>query len=607
MKLKNIAYTLVTGAALSLTACSPDDYSLGAVDYDSADLVEGVAFTATKDATNPNIVHLKSLLPTSYNALWQHPQGRDQGPELDLKIPFAGTYAYRYGVQTRGGVVYGDTCYFTIDDFCADFVSDQLWEYLSGGVGKSKKWFLDLDANGVSRYFAGPLYFKGTNDSWLSITEGVDVGGDTWAWDADWNSVAGWAFTSEAKDFGYMEFDLKDGSNVTVVENDLGKTMKGTYMLDTDNHTLQFTDAELLHESVYDAAIESWTGTLKLLSLTENTMQVGVYRASERCLICYNFISEDYYNNWSPTVVDTDVTPTLREDWRDYVEQKTNKVITYKLSSDLAYDWCGLDGKAKGITSTSIDGIEDLTLVLNSATKAYSVTTPAGNTVEGVYSLSDDGVFTFDNGLPLVQLSADGAVSFKTNYDKTLRILGFDVDDYSGNLANLWLGLQDVDDMGRVYQYVGFQFVPQIAGDNAVKYTASLNYFDTDWVFSNSENVFITGDGDYTFSISAGSGADGQKPYGIYLDVLKVLKKSPNVDITIKSIKVDGVEMLGQKNMTDENIVRCLGDVNTTARRYILNPWGDFTSWTDMFKFKTSIDVVVSVVMDSGEVKFKGE
>jgi len=41
-------------------------------------------------------------------------------------------------------------------------VDNILWTLLSGGVDKEKTWYLDLDAEGVSRYFAGPLYFYGT-------------------------------------------------------------------------------------------------------------------------------------------------------------------------------------------------------------------------------------------------------------------------------------------------------------------------------------------------------------------------------------------------------------------------------------------------------------
>lgn len=51
-------------AVLSLVAaCSPDDHTLSAPALSPEDLVEGIAFSITHDSSNPNIVHLTSLLP----------------------------------------------------------------------------------------------------------------------------------------------------------------------------------------------------------------------------------------------------------------------------------------------------------------------------------------------------------------------------------------------------------------------------------------------------------------------------------------------------------------------------------------------------------------
>src|SRR6478609_666249 len=132
-------------------SCSPDEPSLGAVDVSSSELVEGIAFKIEHDATNPNIVYLTSLMPSKYTPLWDHPQGRSQAKTVTLKIPFAGTYDVKFGIQTRGGIVYGEPVTFQVDALYADFISDQLWTLLSGGVGKEKTWYLDLDATQISR------------------------------------------------------------------------------------------------------------------------------------------------------------------------------------------------------------------------------------------------------------------------------------------------------------------------------------------------------------------------------------------------------------------------------------------------------------------------
>ena len=123
---------------------------------------------------------------SEYTPLWNHPQGRSQEKKVTLKIPFAGTYDVQFGVETRGGVVYGQKTTFKVDNMYAGFISNELWTLISGGAGKEKTWYLDLDANGVSRFFKGPLYFYGTDDSWTTVTDGQKVEGDSWNWSPDY-------------------------------------------------------------------------------------------------------------------------------------------------------------------------------------------------------------------------------------------------------------------------------------------------------------------------------------------------------------------------------------------------------------------------------------
>src|SRR5687767_13371890 len=142
-------------------ACSPEEHELATASVDSDELVEGIAFSIEHDTDNPNIVYLTSLMDSRFTPLWDHPQGRSQAQTVTLKIPFPGTYTVKFGVQTRGGAVFGEEATFTVDDFYAPFVEDELWTLLSGGVDEEKTWYLDLDADGLSRHFLGPLYFYG--------------------------------------------------------------------------------------------------------------------------------------------------------------------------------------------------------------------------------------------------------------------------------------------------------------------------------------------------------------------------------------------------------------------------------------------------------------
>lgn len=70
------AWLIITVGLFS--ACTPDSFELEGKDVTVDDLVEGIAFSITHDSENPNIVYLKSLMPSSYQVCWQHPQGRSQ-------------------------------------------------------------------------------------------------------------------------------------------------------------------------------------------------------------------------------------------------------------------------------------------------------------------------------------------------------------------------------------------------------------------------------------------------------------------------------------------------------------------------------------------------
>ncbi|MDO4159347.1 MAG: hypothetical protein Q4D41_02705 [Prevotellaceae bacterium] len=593
MKINKLLYTLLAAVTMFFTACSPDEYSLGDMKITSDDLVEGIAYTVTHDADNPNIIYLTSLLPTKYTILWNHPQGRSQESSVTLKIPFAGEYTVQMGVETQAGIVYGPETTFTVDDFCAEFVDNELWTYISGGVGNSKRWYLDVDSKGQCRYFVGPVYFYGTDDNWNSVTLGQTIDGDSWSWAADWGGNS-WVLSDGAQDYGYMEFDLIGGANVTVYDAINNTTTTGTYMIDTDNYTIKLTDVDMLHDPSGTSKCESW-GNITLLALDEDHAQFAVLRTEDPCLLSYNFISEEYRENWTPEEESTDVVPELASDWRDYVEPKTSNIMKFKLDEEQPFDWCNLDGTNKNITTfAAVSDAADLAIEFNHKDNTWTVTTPSGDSYTGTYSLSDDGIYTFDQALPVVQLSQSGNANFKSNADNTLRILSYTVDDYTGSLSDIWLGSRCTDDQGSVYQYLGYHFVLQTGSDDGVRYTSNMNYFNTGWTFINSDNVFVTGDGSYTFTVS---GSDSS-PYGIYIDFLKVLKDNPNFDATVTSIKVDGTSI----SFDDASIERCLGDDETTYRRYILNPWQSVPAFPDasVFSFTSSIEITLNVVMDSG-------
>ena len=226
------------GLILAMFACQPDEFNLGGV-LSKSDL----EYSITQDATDPNMVILESLTP-GVTPLWVTPMGRSTRVKDTLRFPFAGDYEFIYGVESAGGLVQADAFQLNITTNNFDYVTNPLWTMLTGGVGQSKTWVLDLfpkdEAPTYAKYFVGPLYFYGTDDSWATVTEGQTVEGDSWNWKADWAGNGSWLFGSETQlDYGTMTFDLIGGAHLTVDHKILGRQESGTFMLDATNHTMR--------------------------------------------------------------------------------------------------------------------------------------------------------------------------------------------------------------------------------------------------------------------------------------------------------------------------------------------------------------------------------
>lgn len=489
-------FSLLSIVAIMFTSCSPEEFALGAVDVKSEDLVEGIAFKIEHDATNPNIIYLTSLMGAEYTPLWNHPQGRSQEQKVTLKMPFAGTYDVQFGVQTRGGVVYGDTVTFNVENMYAEFISDPLWTLISGGAGKEKTWYLDLDANAVSRYYMGPLYFYGTNDSWLSVTDKVAVGGDSWNWCPDYK---GNSWLMGAADFGSMTFDLKGGANVTVNHKTIASrgTQTGKYMLDVDNHTLKMQGAGILHDSGRDGVVINW-GDIKILSLTENTMQLGVLRdpalsGEGACLLVYNFISKDYFDAWTPGEV-VEPEPTLPTGWQTDISQTVSKSIKWVLSPTTPFNWANLDGSLKnadwtspetyaswtGFTAASAADYAGFSLTLNSDDNTATYVTPNGTTTKGSYTLDEKGIYTFTDIKPNFVICG-GWVTLATTDANQWRITKIEK-DATGAVTGMWVGKRDPDPLKA--EYMVYHLIPQVGSGGSTEPKG------TEVAFDNSKLVY---------------------------------------------------------------------------------------------------------------------
>lgn len=465
----NTTKAVVAAATLLFTACQPDEFELG-------DLLmkEELKYSITQDASDPNAIVLQAQNP-GHQPFWVTPMGRSTLAQDTVRIPFEGEYSFIYGIVTKGGVVQADTFKLKLTTNNLNYVNDPLWTLLTGGVGEEKTWYLDLNAEGESRYFAGPLYFYGTDDSWLTVTDGETLpeGSDSWNWQADW---AGNQWMMDAADFGSMTFSLKAGASITVDHKVLGRNETGTYFLDAKAKTLKMTDASPLHDEARDGQVVNW-GDIKLMSLTENSLQLAVLRdealsGEGPALFVYNYISKDYYDNWVPADL-PDPEPQLPAGWKEDVSQVVSTTITWKLSTENPIDWANLDGSRMNGWNTPSDypdwlGTPDpsvyagFSLTMNSADGTVVYTAPDGTTEEGTFNLDNKGIYTFEGIAP--SFFVIGWASFGLTAENQLRILSIEKDPL-GNLSGMWLGARNPDPEKN--EYMAYHFVPSMGGSDA--------------------------------------------------------------------------------------------------------------------------------------------
>ena len=151
-------------------------------------------------------------------------------------------------------------------------------------------WYLDIDADAKTRIFDGPLYFYGSDDTWGSVTNGEPVVGDSWSWPAGY---ADNTWICEAKEYGTMTFS-EDGK---VVVNQGGTVTEGTYTVDEANKTITLIGAEILYLDNYRGAGTNWSSQLRILSLTESGLQIGVMRDNDPsqglCQWSLNYVNDE--------------------------------------------------------------------------------------------------------------------------------------------------------------------------------------------------------------------------------------------------------------------------------------------------------------------------
>ena len=159
-------------------------------------------------------------------------------------------------------------------------------------------WHFDLRADGTTAHFAGPLFYYGTDDSWASVTNNETVIGDTWNWCPAWGDISSWIGFA-ARDYGSMTFREDGTMTITRIDDDGNATTEeGTYTVDEKNKTITLS-ADILAPAALLGQAASTTTSLKILSMSDETLQVAIVRANDPCLLVLNYASDIIYSGIS--------------------------------------------------------------------------------------------------------------------------------------------------------------------------------------------------------------------------------------------------------------------------------------------------------------------
>tara|TARA_R110000868_G_scaffold168193_1_gene402816 strand:- start:6970 stop:8853 length:1884 start_codon:yes stop_codon:yes gene_type:complete len=500
--IKAITSVLVLGILFLIASCDPETHSLGETLTKSEIDFEIVQDFTADPGGNTVIMTNKTKGVT---LTWNYGIGRSNKAIEIVKYAFKGEYTIFVSAVTAGGIVELDPITITVTDDNLNYVNDPLWNLLSGGVGNSKTWVLDLDENGVSKYFGGPMYFYGTSNGWLeggNSWDGGDTGcygDDCWNWSPEWK---GNQWIAAQGNYGSMTFSLDGGPYLTtnhLMIPSYGEE-SGTYFLDIDSKMLTTSDATILHSNENDACVNDWR-SMKVFSITENTLQLGVLRKDDcdgAATLVFNFISKEYSDNWVPEDL-PDPNPSIDLNGgtvEDLLAVTTTTSKTWSLSPDSPFDWTDLNGTLLNGWQTAEDyeaagwtgytSADKGTVVKNKITFSDdgTVTTIDSNDVEmsGTYT-TEEGTnnITFSGIIPYFPIGGSWA-TVATTAENQWKIVK--TAKTGTTVTDIWFGKRDEEKS----EYMVFHFVLDDEASEVPEETGTEISFDnTKLVFGDLE------------------------------------------------------------------------------------------------------------------------
>ena len=166
-------------------------------------------------------------------------------------------------------------------------------------------WEIDLCQDGSHYKFDGPSYFYGNDDSWATVTNNQPVVGNSWCWAPDFAGNS-WVVGGDAKNCqGTMTFNedgtVKVHQYVAGAEGAEGtfQDLEGTYTIDEKNKTVKLSIAPLMPANYIGNVKETKDMDIRILSLTDETMQLAVTRASDNQYMSINYVPGELKNGFT--------------------------------------------------------------------------------------------------------------------------------------------------------------------------------------------------------------------------------------------------------------------------------------------------------------------
>ena len=465
MKIHNLIYTLLVAMAVFLLAsCSPEDFGFGKNTYSPEDLVEGKAYTVTIDG---NIVKLESKIPDA-TPLWITPVGRKSQQALDVELPFAGDYEVTFGVETPGGIVYGEPYKLSLSKNDFSLLNDDKWflladkNYKTGeafpsaetlAAGVSKKWY-PCDGNyNIGRCTSPVMYCspydpdydgKGytADEEANAVYKDILFGSDNWKpnWDPGFQS---WLI-SETDPYmdSYMTFsmDAKNGCVATMYRGESGEkgastgsNMVGKFNLglgDKTKPTITFNDCYAMHNIGFDAVCSNYTQDIQIVELTPYLLQLVTKRTNSEgnWYLVWNFVSEDVIATKGTCIPKADqdlietvkpILPTFENIHTDLFTADINgdkyvgSKMTFNLDSETPYDFLWWNG------SPNVKAWESVIGGKYNTTWAPALGDKAIDNFELTICKASDGSYNYECG------EVDGKVKITENtmtFDKEISV-----------------------------------------------------------------------------------------------------------------------------------------------------------------------------------------